>query len=106
MRKFWDQSDEIFATIGFSEVLYWLLKKHHDITISILTGFMIGSLVKVWPWKNTLETYVDRHGAIKPLIQENVLPSDLGLNFLLALGLAVLGFALVYLLEKFASKEE
>ena len=47
------------AAIGlvlFSNVLSYLLRKFHDITIATLTGFMLGSLNKVWPWKKTLET--------------------------------------------------
>jgi len=62
--------------IAFSNVLSWLLKKWHDATTAILMGFMIGALNKVWPWKNTVETFIDRHGVEKPLIQENVMPSQ------------------------------
>ena len=37
--------------ISFSHVLSWLLKKFYMQTIALLSGFMIGSLLKVWPWK-------------------------------------------------------
>ena len=50
------------AAIGittFSRVLSFALRKFHDITIAVLAGFMLGSLNKVWPWKETIETYVD-----------------------------------------------
>ena len=53
------------AAIGittFSRVLSFALRKFHDITIAVLAGFMLGSLNKVWPWKETIETYVDSHG--------------------------------------------
>ena len=99
------EAGTLTGIIGFSKVLYWLLKKHHDITIAVLTGIMIGSLQKVWPWKQTLETYIDRHGEIKPLIEQNVLPQEFGAHFYLAVGLAILGFIIVYLLEKFGPKE-
>lgn len=94
--------------IAFSNVLSWLLKKYHDITIAVLAGFMIGSLNKVWPWKKTVETFVDRHGEIQPLIQKNVLPQTYtelsgNDNFLLyASLLAILGFSLIFIIEKIA----
>ena len=37
-------------------------------------GFMVGSLNKVWPWKETAETYLDSHGVAQPLVQHNVAP--------------------------------
>ena len=60
--------------IAFSHFLSWLLNKFQDITIALLTGFMIGSLNKVWPWKETLESYIDRHGVEQPLTQKSILP--------------------------------
>ena len=47
---------------------------HKDITIALLTGFMVGSLNKVWPWKETLESYIDSHGVEQPLTQRSILP--------------------------------
>ena len=52
-----------------------LLRRYHDVTISLLMGFMVGSLNKVWPWKETLESYFDSHGAAHPLVERNVLPA-------------------------------
>lgn len=48
--------------ISFSHLLSWLLKHWHDVTVAVLMGFMVGSLNKVWPWKETAETYLDSHG--------------------------------------------
>ncbi len=60
--------------ISFSHLLSWLLLKHHGMTVALLTGFMVGSLNKIWPWKEVLETYIDSHGAVQPLVERNVLP--------------------------------
>lgn len=93
------------ATIGitsFSRVLSFALRRFHDITISVLAGFMLGSLNKVWPWKETIETYTDSHGIVKPLVEANILPNQL---FGEAIGLMILGFAIVYFLEKLSIKE-
>ena len=52
---------------SFSHVLSYALKNFRNITLAVLTGFMLGSLNKVWPWKEVVQTYVDSHGEVKPL---------------------------------------
>lgn len=92
------------AAIGitsFSRVLSFALRRFHDITIAVLAGFMLGSLNKVWPWKTVVETYLDSHGVEKPLIEVNSMPDHLIGE---AVGLMVLGFAIVYFLEKLSAK--
>lgn len=86
----------------FARILSFALRKFHDITIAVLAGFMLGSLNKVWPWKKTIETYIDSHGVTKPLIETNILPDQLLWE---AIGLMILGFAIVYFLEKLSTKE-
>ena len=87
----------------FSRALSYALHRFHDITIAILSGFMLGSLNKVWPWKETIETYIDRHGVAKPLIETNILPDR---QLWEAIGLAFAGFAIVYLLERLSLKNK
>ena len=94
----------VAGIVSFSHVLSWLLAKWHDATVTMLMGFMIGSLNKVWPWKQTLETYLDSHGAEQPLVQANVSPLQfeaLGSesHLVLAIVSCVLGFALIYVIE-------
>lgn len=98
----------VVGLLAFSRLISWLFKKYHDLAIAILAGFMIGSLNKVWPWKNTIETFVDRHGKIKPLVQENILPTtfqSMGQEpyFWQALMFCSLGIAVVVFLEKLAA---
>lgn len=64
----------VAGIISFSHLLSWLLKNYHTLTVALLTGFMLGSLNKVWPWKETLETYVDTHGVQQVLVETNVMP--------------------------------
>lgn len=91
--------------IAFSHVLSWLLKHLHDITVALLMGFMIGSLNKVWPWKEAVETYTDTHGKIHPIVEQNILPGQFealtgeGAQLLAAVLLCVAGFALIYGVE-------
>jgi putative membrane protein len=97
----------LLGLITFSRLISWLFKKYRDVTIALLAGFMIGSLNKVWPWKVTVETFIDRHGVAKPLIQENILPNaylSMGNDpfFWYALLFFTLGVGLVVFLEKLA----
>lgn len=82
-------------------MLSFALRRFHDITISVLAGFMLGSLNKVWPWKETIETYTDSHGVVKPLVEANIMPNQLVWE---AAGLMILGYAIVYFLEKLSMK--
>ncbi len=88
--------------VSFAQVLDWLFKRYHDITMAVLIGLMIGSLRKIWPWKETVRFITDRHGNPKPIEQINVMPSD---NILLPLILAVVGFVVVVVLERVAHQK-
>lgn len=48
--------------MAFSRLLSWLLHRHHALTIALLTGFLVGSLLIVWPWRETLEVMIDSRG--------------------------------------------
>ncbi len=95
----------LVGIISFSHLLSWLLRNYHHLTIAVLAGFMIGSLNKIWPWKMTLEKYVDSHGMVRPLVEQNILPgrfaAEAGTDPQLAwaLVLALAGCVLIFLLE-------
>lgn len=99
----------LFGILSFARLVSWLFNKYHNLTVGFLSGFMIGSLNKVWPWKDTLETYVDRHGEIKPLFQVNILPNEYLARtggepfFLEAIAFAAFGFLLVLGIDRLAS---
>lgn len=99
----------VSGIIAFSHVLSWMLRHWHDCTISLLMGFMIGSLNKVWPWKQAVETYVDSHGTLHPLVERNVLPNAFerltgeGAHVAGAILFAVIGFALIFAIEVLAA---
>ena len=92
--------------ITFAQILSWLFKRYHDVTVALLIGLMVGSLRKIWPWKETVSTYIDRHGEELPLIQQNVLPAVLDGTVIFAIILAVVGFVLVFGLDMWASSRE
>ena len=98
----------LIGLLSFARVLKFLFNKFKNVTVALLTGFMIGSLNKVWPWKKTLSMRENSHGEMVPFIQENVLPSDFigDAQLLLATVSLVIGFLLIVGLEKFAPKEK
>lgn len=93
--------------LSFARVLKWLFHKFKMITIASLTGFMIGSLNKVWPWKETISYRTNSHGEEVPFIQNNVLPGDFaGDNQLMfAVICMLIGLSLIIVLERFSPKE-
>ena len=90
----------VTGLIIFANLLSWLLRKYHDVTIAVLVGFMIGSLNKIWPWKETLKTIVVE-GEVRPLVEKNILPSvgNPGDQFWLALLMLVAGVILILSVE-------
>jgi len=64
----------VLGLLLFSHLLHWLLGRYRAATMALLTGFLLGSLRLVWPWKETLTSVQNRHGEWVPLVQENVLP--------------------------------
>jgi putative membrane protein len=93
----------IVGITSFSRVLSFALHRFHDITIAVLSGFMLGSLNKVWPWKRVVETYMDSHGVEKPLVETNMLPDQ---YLWQAIVLAASGFMIVHFLEKLSNKNK
>ena len=89
--------------ITFSRVLGWLLKNYHDLMVALLTGFMLGSLRKVWPWKETIESLRNSQGDMVPLVQANILPGQWNSEVLYAILLVVAGFVVVFFLDRTAS---
>jgi putative membrane protein len=101
----------VAGLLSFSHVLSWMFNHYKTMTLALLGGFMLGSLNKVWPWKQTIETVIDRHGEEIPLIQNNILPHTFeSLNtqpafMWYAIMLMVLGMGMVIALEKTGQKQ-
>ena len=87
-----------FGLMSFSHILAWVLKKYKDETLGILTGFIIGSLSIIWPWKEIAESLIV-NGKEKVISYNSYFPSEFNTQTLLAFALMILGYFLVYLLE-------
>ena len=89
--------------VGFTQVLGWLLRRHHDVTMALLTGLMLGSLRRIWPWKASLNG--------PELLQENMMPTfiengGLRQETVILIALMVFGVVIIVLLERLANKKE
>jgi putative membrane protein len=85
--------------VAFSRLLGWLLNNYHDLMVALLTGLMLGSLRKIWPWKETIESRIVGEKVI-PIVQSNVLPEGFGGEVVSALCLVVMGLLAVLLLDR------
>ena len=96
----------IFGLLSFAKLLKWMFKNYHNATLALLTGFIMGSLNKIWPWKKVLETKVFDGKSIDIDFQ-NVLPNQFGGDpqLFASIGLAIAGFSLIFILERLASKK-
>jgi putative membrane protein len=89
----------------FSRLLDWLLSRYRAATVALLTGFLFGSLVVVWPWKRVLAWVTDSHGLLKPAQQWPVGPADYLARtgeepmLLLCAVTALVGFSLVWIVD-------
>ena len=93
----------LIGIVAFSHVLNWLFLHFKQITLASLTGFMFGSLNKIWPWKETLTTFTDRHGNVKPLTQSNILPK-IDSSFWISILMIAIGLCLIFAIELIAKK--
>lgn len=89
----------------FSNVLNWMFKHHKNLTLAVLTGFMIGALNKIWPWKEVLEYRIDSAGEKVPFLEKSILPYQYDGNpqLFLAILFGVLGFLIIFLIEFLAN---
>ena len=72
----------IIGLLGFSRILKYLFKNHRNVTYTIMLGLVIGSIEKVWPWNKSFSVELSN------------------LNLSLSVSLVILGFIIVFLLEK------
>lgn len=94
----------VVGIMTFSRILSWLLKHFHQVTVTLLVGFMVGSLRKIWPFKEVLETMVDRHGDVVPIVERNVWPDVTQPIVWVSVGLALVGFLLISALDHMQSR--
>ncbi|WP_298520235.1 DUF368 domain-containing protein [uncultured Kordia sp.] len=102
----------IIGLLLFSKLLKWLFSNYKNLTFAILTGFILGSLNKIWPWKVITGTRIDSHGEEVNVYGKSILPNtfeNLGhgeSKLLFAIGLMVAGFLTIFIMEKLATGKD
>ncbi|MFN4298994.1 MAG: DUF368 domain-containing protein [Thermaurantimonas sp.] len=89
-----------------ANVLTWLLNKYHDAAVGLLSGFMIGALYKVWPWKKVLQTRINSKGIEVPFIERSIWPTEMQSDPMIfeCFIFFIIGAALVITIEVMAAK--
>lgn len=100
----------LIGLLGFARLITWVLDHYHHITVAVLAGFMLGSLNKVWPWRQGLEFATTRKGEQVAVFDKSILPW----NFLLETGkdpqlfqailMMALGVCIVIITERIATR--
>ena len=100
----------VVGILSFSRVVSYLLRRFHSATIGLLSGFMLGSVNKLWPWKLVTSWRTSSSGQQKPFLTENILPSDYLVqvgqepNLGWAIAAFLFGIGIVLFIEWLASK--
>lgn len=100
----------VFGLLCFSKFLSWMLQVLRDVTLAFLAGVVLGSLGKVWPWKQTLTWQTNAQGESFPLLQQNLWPqtyqqvTNQAPQFLWALLLCILAVVMVLGVEWYARR--
>ncbi|HPN85090.1 MAG TPA: DUF368 domain-containing protein [Victivallales bacterium] len=126
---FWMGLGSAIGLGAFSHCLNWLFKRWHDVTVSTLIGFMVGSMWRLWPWQETvvfsaklgkevrrisippattetIEQIRNSGAKITPLVQKNLIPQNFDASFFFVVILFIVGFACVMLMEYYANKND
>ncbi|MFL1896134.1 DUF368 domain-containing protein [Aquimarina sp. 2-A2] len=92
----------------FSKMLNWMFTHHKNITLAILTGFMIGSLNKLWPWKKVISWRQNSEGLSVPLVEKSISPLQFNgeAHIVWVIGFMLIGFLLILGLEKVANNKQ
>lgn len=106
----------LVGVLTFARVLSWAFKTYRNTTLAVLTGFMIGSLNRVWPWQQVVSYRTNSHGEQVPAMTKSILPTELSQistdnlpfgtepQILAVIGLMVVGFVVVFALERVGNR--
>ena len=91
----------------FAKLLRWLFTQYKNAVFAVMTGFLLGSLYKVWPWKEVTQYYTNSSGEREPLTAVSVMPDILNSDAQVTLAIAafLLGLILLFLLERLSKNK-
>jgi putative membrane protein len=93
----------VIGLVSLSHFLSWVFRRHHDLAVALLTGFVAGSLLIIWPWKREiLQTFAAGEKVKEKVIGYEWLMPSASPETWIALGVMAAGFALVWLMERWS----
>lgn len=92
----------VIGLVAFSHFLSWIYKNYRNITIAILTGFILGSAPIIWPWKTSVVTIF---GDKEKVVGYDYFIPEMDIHFATAIVIMIIGAALIILTEKMAAKK-
>ena len=92
----------VVGLLAFSHLLSWIFKNYRDITIAVLTGFILGSMPIIWPWKNDVITYFGSEAKVTGY--EYYFP-EFNMEFAIAFVIILIGAGIIILTEKMAKNK-
>ncbi len=95
----------IVGVLLFSNILAWLLKKYKDQTLATLTGFITGSLILIWPWKEISKSIIIG-GKEKIIKYDLYFPNEINQENLIAFCMIIIGIISVYAIERYSEHKE
>ena len=93
----------VVGLVAFSHVISWVFKRYKDQTIATLTGFILGSLGIIWPWKTPIE---EMFGEKLKVVGYNYFMPELTLEFIIAIVIMLIGIISIWILERSAENKE
>lgn len=91
----------ICGLLIFSRFLHFLFQNYKDNLLSVLSGFLIGSLIKIWPFRMVIETRIDSDGIEEAMITQPVIPTSQDIeSILMFLLFSIFGYLLITLIQK------
>ena len=99
----------VIGLLAFSHILSWIFKRYKDQTISLLTGFILGSLSILWPWKNEVfqtnqfgEILLKSGGDPVVISYEKYLPQQFDNEVIISILLVLTGIITIWVIERYA----
>ncbi|MGB0280267.1 MAG: undecaprenyl phosphate translocase family protein [Flavobacteriaceae bacterium] len=91
----------------FAKLIRWLFTNYKNMVLATMTGFLLGSLYKVWPWKKVTQYYINSSGERTPLTSVSVVPDVLSADaqVLLAASSFIFGLLLLFFLERLSKNK-
>ena len=96
---------EVLYLLMLSKLLYWIIKKYKNETLSVLTGFIAGSLGFIWPWKEITNSIII-NGKVKIINYKLLFPENFNPETIFAFLLIILGILCISILEKYSTNIE